>query len=116
MVKEVEMSNKDQAEAKFRGWFRHENGDEYSMVVKGAETFGGAAEVCSVEEEAYGAKCTRIETVPNEHLEKFYKLECMLDEVKKAMLIGADPDYFTDHGQMEDAVTAVQKILSEETT
>ncbi len=99
--------------AKFRGWFRHENGQGYSMLVKEADTLEDAAEVCAIEEEVGGVKCMSIERVPNGRLEN---LERILSEVKQALLIGSDPDYFTDHGQMEDAVIAIRKILSGEAT
>lgn len=102
--------NKEEDPAKFRAWFRHENGQGYSMLVKEADTLEGAAEFCAIEEEAGGVKCMSIERVPNGRLEN---LERILSEVKQALLIGDDPDYFTDHGQMEDAVIAIRKILSE---
>ncbi len=105
--------NKEEDSPKFRGWFRHENGQGYSMLVKDADTLEDAAEFCAVEEEAGGVKCMSIERVPNGRLEN---LERILSEVKQALLIGADPDYFTDHGQMEDAVIAIRKILSKEAT
>ena len=105
--------NEQENTPKFRAWFLHENGQGYSMLVREADTLEDAAEACAVEEEAGGVKCMSIERVPNGRLEN---LERMLSEVKQAMLIGADPDYFTDHGQMEGAVIAIRKILSEEVT
>jgi len=65
----------------------------------------------AVKEEVGGVKCMSIERGPNGRLEN---LERMLSEVKRELLIGDDPDYFTDHGQMENAVIAIRKMLSAE--
>ncbi len=105
--------NEKENTPKFRAWFRHENGQGYSMLVKDADTLEGAAEFCAIEEEVGGVKCMSIERGPNGRLEN---LERILSEVKRELLIGADPDYFTDHGQMENAVIAIRKMLSAEAT
>ncbi len=45
---------------------------------------------------------------------KIEALKSLVSMVREALLVGKDPDYFSDHASMEDAVTKAQELLKSE--